>query len=656
MKSAIALLVLLYLPSSAQNINKLPEWAWGPAREAMAAAALENADAWVLLDRTEFAYTGNGEIRQRHYRLVRILTERGLGEGVYMLSGLGGVAKKLKRILWWNCRPDGEVTRLDRNDIVAMDADSAHTVTTGYKTGAALDRVVKGSLIAFESQKNFQYVSGPGGSAWPLEQHPVRVWEFELGKSEGWFTNLKQVQMDLVTRNLKPWLGVEEIKGVNSIRLKDLPPLPKDESSVPDGRDVLPRIVVRFLDPGLRDAAPMTSWDSIATWYEAKYRERSPALKVGAGFPDDPTVGLQRAQAWIARQVTYRQIYLAPERGWIPEFAAEVNRKLYGDCKDLTSLLAGISRGIGLQAYPALSRIADGHIAEDEPIESGAFNHVITAIALPRSLGLAAEVETAKGRFLLIDMTAKYTNFGYLPDGHRNRRLMICLPDGAVWVRIPESAVQRPSIKYALEGSLDGSGNLKGTLMVQEQGDHHGYRAAAAEGGAKQLRNAVARSLDLPLEVNWDIQVKNDPQNLAEPFRFSISLDHPKALRLVGSEWVLTQLGLPGIPSLIQKSGQPRRYPVEREGFGHWRYESKLALTVPSLRPILPSHQEEDAFRKWSWASDVQDGTWKATFEQTRKDARFGFDRREEGVKEARRDRSRFKTTLEEGLALKQGP
>lgn len=656
MRAVCACLVLLSAVAPAQDLNKLPDWAQGPAREGMAAAAPDNADAWVLLDRTEFAYTGDGEIRQSHRRLVRILTERGLGEGVYFLSGLGGRANKVKRIKGWNCRPDGEVVRLDRNDIVAIDADSAHTVTTGIRTGAGLERVVKGSLVAFESLKTFRYAAGPGGSAWPLEPHPVRVWEFALGKSEGLFTNLKQVQMDLLTRNLKPWLGLEEIKGAYSVSLKDLPALPKDESGVPDHRDVLPRVVVRFQDPGLLDAAPMSTWDALASWYEGKYRERSPALKPGFSVPNDPVEGLRQAQAWIAKQVTYRQIYLTPERGWIPEQASEVNRKLYGDCKDLTSLLAGFSRGLGLEAYPVLSRIVDGRIADDEPVESGAFNHVIAAIALTRAHGLPAEVDTPKGRFLLVDMTAKHTPFGFLPDGHRNRRVMICLPGGAVWVGVPEQAVLRPGVSYSLEGSLDPAYRLKGTLSVQEEGNYLGYRSAAAEGGVKVLRNTVGRLLDLPLDVTWDVQMKGDPLNPAEPFRFAISLDHPNAFRQAGSDWVLTRLGMPGVPELIQKAGQPRRFPVEREGFGRWRYESSLVLPVASLRPVLASHQEEDAFRKWSWQSSVQNGTWKTSFEQVRKDARFGFERREEGVKEARKDRSRFKQFLEDGLALKPGP
>lgn len=84
------------------------------------------------------------------------------------------------------------------------------------------------------------------------------------------------------------------------------------------------------------------------------------------------------------------------------------------------------------------------------------------------------------------------------------------------------------------------------------------------------------------------------------------------------------------------------------------RIQPGAAGRFAAAGPVPPPG--EDAFRKWSWQSGVQNGTWKTSFEQVHKDARFGFERRNEGVKEARKDRSRFKQFLKDGLALKPGP
>jgi hypothetical protein len=650
----LCLLVGVLLP--AQDLRKLPDWAQALAKDGIQAKPPDGADAWVLLDRTEFAYTGDGEIRQKRYRLVRILTERGLDQGQFVLSGLGGRGNKVKRLKGWNCRPDGEVTRIDKDEVLTLDADGDDEVTTVTRTVAMLDRPMKGSLIAFESQQVLRTVSGPGGSSWPMQEHPVRSWELLLGKDEGWFGNLKQVGMELQTRNFKPWLGLDDFKEGSAVQLKDVPPWPKHEQAVPSGRDVLPRVVIRFKDPQLKEAAPLESWNAMAAWYCARYLEKGLALKVHEGGSQEVEAGLRAIHRWISSQTTYKMVYLAPERGWIPEVSLEVRRKRYGDCKDLSCLLAGAARGLGLEAYPVLARIAVGSIAEDEPIANDAFNHVIAAIRLPRSLGLPAEVDTPQGRFLLADSTSRFTPFGSLPDSHHGGRVLICLPTGGVWVKIPDSALHRPTIAYSLAGKLEISGRLKGSLLITEEGDFQGFRSAAAGGGGKAIKERVAAQIDLPLGVVWDAQVKGDPWNLAVPLQVHITLDHPTALEHLGSDFVLTPLGMPRAPEPIQKSGQARRYPVERPGLSRWSFDVDLQLPTPSYRPLIPSQRVETPFRTWSLDSEVRDGAWKLHYQQTRRDARYGFDRREEGVKAAKQDRNQYRIVLEEGLALRPGP
>lgn len=650
-RAALLLLIGALLP--AQDTRKLPDWAQGPALEGMKAAAPAGADAWVLLDRTEFAYTGDGEIRQRRFRLVRILTERGLDQGQFVLHGLGGRGNRIKRLKGWNCRPDGEVTRIDKDEVLTLDADGDDEVTTVTRTVASLDRLMKGSIVAFESQQLFRSVAGPGGSSYPMQEHPVRTWELVLGKDEGWFGNLKHVQMEIQTLNFKPWLGIENVRGGESVVLKDVPPWPKDEQAVPSGRDVLPRVVVRFKDTQLKDSAPLDSWDAMAAWYCGKYVEKGQALKLGESGATDLGESLKSIHRWIADQTTYKKVYLAPERGWIPESAAEVQRKRYGDCKDLSCLLAGAARGVGLEAYPVLARIGVGRVAADEPVASDAFNHVITAIRLPKSLGLPAEVELPQGRFLLVDPTSRFTPFGSLPDAHHGGRVLVCLPSGGAWAAIQDSALQRPTIAFLLDGKVELSGRLAGSLLIQEEGDYLGFRTAAIEGGSKAVKERVAGQIDFPLGVVWDAKVEGEPRNLGSPLQIRVTLNHPTAFQHLGSDFVLVPIGLPSVPSPIQKTGQPRRFPVERMGFGRWTYEGNLTLPSASFRPLLPSHRTENAFRTLALDSEVKEGKWKLHFQQSRRDAQFGFDHREEGVKAAKKDRSQFKALVEEGLALK---
>ena len=109
------LAVLLFPALLAGPFYKLPGWASEQAMEASKEAPPAGADAWVLLDRTEFAYRGDGEIRKRNYRLVRILTERGRDQGAFFIHGLGGTASQVTQLQGWNLRPDGELTRFNQD-------------------------------------------------------------------------------------------------------------------------------------------------------------------------------------------------------------------------------------------------------------------------------------------------------------------------------------------------------------------------------------------------------------------------------------------------------------------------------------------------------------------------------------------------------------
>ena len=69
--------------------SSLPGW----ADRAVAESALEptppRAAAWVLLDRTEFLYTGRGGIQIHHWKVVKVLSEEGAREGIFSLWANG---------------------------------------------------------------------------------------------------------------------------------------------------------------------------------------------------------------------------------------------------------------------------------------------------------------------------------------------------------------------------------------------------------------------------------------------------------------------------------------------------------------------------------------------------------------------------------------
>ena len=653
-KASLFLLFALILP--AQDLRKLPDWAQAAAAE-VAGKPTPEADAWIVLDRTEMAYTGEGEVRTRKLRLVKITTERGLNEAAFLLRGLGGKASKIKKLKGWNLRPDGELVKLNDDLIVTTGTSSSDRVSSAEVTIAVLPRAVKGSWIAFESMEVFNHPMGPTDLIFPMESRPIHRWELTVAKQEGWFSNLKHVKVLLDARNFKPWFQAAEVVPGQSVRITDLPALPEDEGAHPQARDVVPAVLIRFDDPTLQQMPSIQSWDLMARFFHDRYQSRySPKTEMGIQGKD-PAKALHAIRAWMTRELTYRQVYLSPERTCIPEFVPETLRKRYGDCKDLASCFISEARNAGLKAYPVLARINEGHASSAEPVSLETFNHVIVGVKLEQSLGLASEVETAQGRILLVDPTDRLAPLGALPVDHRGREVLLCSENGGLWIKIPVSAVKVPRTRVTIKGEVMPPGRLEATVTFEEEADGFGLRQACLDRGTQKMREYLLETLvDIPPTGSLEIVSVGDPFAVDQAFGVTFKIVHPDGFHLQVGEGVLASLGLPAAPSPIQKPGQARRYPVEWRGVGLREYEASIRLPW-LVTPVLPVYSIHTPFRTAEWSAKALPAggqcTLQLVYRQQRQDVFFAFDEREKGLTEWKKDRSQIKTLLNDGLAFK---
>lgn len=659
MKQGRALLLLLSaaLTLGAEEFKLLPEWARPHATAAAMEKPPEDADAWVLLDRTELAYAGAGEVRTRRYRLVKVLTERGISEGAFSLGGLGGGASKVKKLLGWNLREDGSLERINKDEVVTLEVSpvagvSSHTVTT-----AVLPRVAKGSLVAFESVQTFRHPMGPVDVAGLLESVPIRRWELELAVRAEWFNAVEGVVVKMDLRHFQPWLSAPEVVPGQSVKVSRLPALPNGESQHPHPSNQLPLVLVRFLDPALSDAPPYTSWDGFARWVQGQYAPRARSTGALDLAGKDPLEGLRTIHTWLRRDFTYKQVYLTPERGWLPDLAEEVGRRRFGDCKDLAvALLAEVS-ALKLVGVPVLARIFEGEVEEDLP-PSLTFNHVIAGIKLEQTLGLAAEVETPGGRYLLVDPTDSNTPLGQLGDAHRGGRVLICTEKGGLWAKVPDPAILIPRIRVEVQAEADPSGRLSGTIRYIETGDKLDLRSAARRSG--KLEEYIARNLlSLPPTGTLTLVSQTDPRDIHKPFEVVVKAVHPNGFHRIGQEGVLASWGLPGLPSLIQKAGKPRVQAVVNRTRDQWEYHGEFHFSR-KVQPVLPEKQGETAFRTYAWTAAVQpegEGSVPTMdYRQARRDAAWFPPQQEQGVAEVKKDRGVLRAIHEDGLSVKVLP
>ncbi|MBL0312971.1 MAG: hypothetical protein IPP78_09735 [Holophagaceae bacterium] len=652
MKRMAILLVLSTANLSAGwKIGKLPDWAQSYALAATTEKPPEDAEAWVLLDRTEFAYMGHGEIRRRHFRLVQVLGEKGSGEAVYSLHGLGGNASRIKKLKGWNLRPDDTVTKVDRDDLVLFDSDASGKVSTNTVSAAALEGVTKGSIVAFESQEIEHLPMGAVAYAMPMETYPVRHWEVEFAKDGGWFSGVKMPkELRVAGYHFAPWLQAPLFQAYVPIRLENVPAIPKHESALPNGHNVLPRVEVVCVDDvdGLPD---LKDWNSFARWVAGQYHAKTKAIAI-PGVRGTGVDALRAASKWMSRELAYKQVYLTPDRGWIPEESNEVVRKRYGDCKDLSSCLGGAAAQFGLKAYPVLARIMEGRIEGSEALHPYLFNHVISAIHLDKSQGLAAEVETPKGWFLLVDPTSRLTPFGWLPSEHRGARVLICTEDGGIWVQIPDKALAPSSMIQRLEATLDATRRMTGILTFREEGDAWGLRSASLLGTRKELEKTLLTFLDLPSNAVTSLGSTSDPLDFGKPLEIQLSLQVPEALFGEGRDLVLQNIFLPRPPEPIQKLGVPRRFPVHLDAASSRTFDAVLTFNSP-LAPVSTEQMLETPFRKTSWKARREGNKVYLNFRQERPEVDFSFSNREEGVKQQRKDRSAIKRLVDDAMSFK---
>lgn len=646
--------LLVFSPSVfPRGVEALPAWAQPHARSGLEAPPPSGADAWVLLQKTELNYAGDGEFVKHQYRLVRVFTERGKEEGAFAIVGFGGKMGGVKKVSGWNLRPDGELLRLDSENIVSLRVDQEASFSTRVVTSARLPGVALGSLVAFESIERVRYPQGPADLLSVMEGNPVRCWELRAGINMGLFSQGKGVTSRIDTRHFIPWI-TQFTSSSDSITAIDIPSIPKDEHLIPAPLNALPLVFLAFLDPFVPGAPGLTTWDDYGIWIYKAYQVKVQAVKPVPTATRHTREGLAAVLDWMRRELHYKQVYLTPERGWLPEASAEVLRRRYGDCKDLTTFLSGAARHLGFEAMPALARIVDGTLMGIPPVNPYVFNHVITAIKLDQSLGLPSEVITPGGRFLLVDPTSTATSLGWLPAVHRQGRVLICSEKRADWVDVPNACIEEESLEIHLKAGIDEIGGLIGEVHILEKGDAASLRGIHSHGSLEELKNRLLQILRLKAPAELQLTLVSIPELLEGPLEVRAKISIPQALTRMRGDYLLGQIGFPGLPPMAQRRGRPRGFPLVSSSALQWTLNLELEFPF-GVVPACSQGKIDTPFRTSNWTASAGGTHLTGVFTQKQHDVYFEHSEKELGVAAAREDRNQLSRLLEEATTFRSG-
>ncbi len=622
--------LMLPLPVWSSGWEKLPDWAGEALAKVGDSQPPAEASVWRLLDETEITLLSNGKLKRERRILQRVYKDSDSElAGSYLLPG-DEKETKITKLRGWHLMAGEKLEKLDRENIVTVGMSRSDFVVGQTITVAGFDRVTRGSIVAFESREVqnafFQVDILPVLGTFPIHSMVVRHQTENGAGGSG----------RIVPILLEAWGLRAEIQG-NTLRIQDIP-ASQAEILEPDFPDPYPRVFIGFASA--KEDDPFTSWDHLARWYLRLFNQKALGGERKTQWIGDIEV-LRKVAAFFDERITYRQRYLSPDRGWTPEPGEKVERRAYGDCKDMVSCLAWRGKSLGYSVYPALANIGDGPRTgpDDQPAPS--FNHVIGAIPLQGTLGLPAEVDVGERRMLLYDPTSKYTQIGRLPAHYKGRRLLVCTEEGAVWVPVPDSALERESVRLTLRGVLDRQFDLSGTLEVVEEGDAYFFRTLSRNGNARDLESRLRSFFSLPgtVDLKRVSQEVDDQQRLKLLYQIS----WPSFLRRDMGGLRLPRGMVGYLKARAVSPGKTRFHPIalEQRPPTTWVLELKSQIALAPGAESTSWKGEHDAFQWRASGGDLL----QIEFHQERGRAFFSKQQIDEGLaywKDYRKTFNRF--------------
>jgi hypothetical protein len=219
----------------------------------------------------------------------------------------------------------------------------------------------------------------------------------------------------------------------------------------------------------LGETLDLESWTGVTDWYMNISRgqlEAGPNLhSVLDTLISDGMTERERARrifGWVQRNIRYVAIYLGDD-GFRPHGTNETISNRYGDCKDMSVVLASALRKAGIESHLVLVRTADlGRIPGNSPSPRH-FNHAIV-------------MSVVEGDTLYLDPTCSTCGFGILPEVDQGAEALVIREGEDRPAILPTNRPKPNVLDISIEAVVDSAGNAVMSLTMT----FGGHFAAAA--------------------------------------------------------------------------------------------------------------------------------------------------------------------------------
>jgi Domain of Unknown Function with PDB structure (DUF3857)/Transglutaminase-like superfamily/Domain of Unknown Function with PDB structure (DUF3858) len=454
-----------------------------------------------LLDLADVTIRPDGSARTVTRMVKKIFNQAGRDQEAEVAIRYNGAYETLTITRARTILPSGRVIPINPAEIRETKNPS------GYDDDCAksfsFPAVAEGSLIDYE------YVTDQKSSQLP--GHFWSQWYFNAGRDPVMLTKLtvhaprslkinEKLQNSSVKAKITDTLGE---KNITYVWEQEKVPSPEMEESL---NPPLERVLAKLTYTTLSD------WQQIAGWYQGLAKDRAvadPAIKARvAELIKGKTTPEEKAKA-IFYDVQDQVRYVAIELGisaYQPRPATKTMTNLYGDCKDMATLLVAMLREAGVTAHPVLLEADSADrfplsLASELPTPS-AFNHAICL----------AEID---GKKYWLDATAAVCPWGTIPGADQACEGFVIRDGKGTFERITVATPEAMANTQLLSITLGADGTATGTLKITGSGDYEmSLRRAFLHqptDRVKQTVEALARSIGANAKVaNYTISDLKD--------------------------------------------------------------------------------------------------------------------------------------------------
>jgi hypothetical protein len=409
-----------------------------------------DAGAMVLLDEAVvevFPRSEHGFSEYTRHTVVKILNERGHRYANVLIPYDDN--SRVNDIRARAVFSDGRTLTLTKNEIFDTNLYPEFIFYSDDRAKRfTVPGVEDGCLIEFEWRKTIDNFSF--WTRWDFQQpDPVLLSRYTVRCPNDWEIKWKSYGIEI-----KPEIEAlpKGMKADHTWTAENLPPI-REEAAMPPGDGSVAHLM--FSSVGAK------SWKDIAAWYheicegrmDPDHAIRSKVAELTAGFPD-PRDRLKRLFEFVRDRVRYIAIEIGTG-GFQPHDAPSVFKKRYGDCKDMTALIAAMAKVAGVTVRPVLISTWQNGELDTSLVSQAQFNHAIAVAELP------------DGSAVWMDATEKTCAFGELPWYDQDRLVFVVKGDSlGTFVRTQSSVTDDARLSRSWNLTADSSGCGWGSVSM----------------------------------------------------------------------------------------------------------------------------------------------------------------------------------------------